>query len=97
MQKLGDFFPRELNKVVSKNTNNSNELLNIDYAYLRLKKLPLETKRNTISAIEHFFNVKNTTIEDKTVAYQKILKKAEMYNICTIEFIEQCKGLFEKK
>lgn len=96
MQKLSDFFPKELNKLVEKNFNKSIELKNIDYAFLKQRKLPLESKRNILSAIEHFFNVKNTSIEDKVLAYQKILKKAEIYNICTIDFIEQCKDLFDK-
>lgn len=88
-----DCFPEELKRQVSENiTENS---IKLEYAFPRLKKLPLNSKRNLISAINHFFNVKGTTLPEKREAYKKILNKAKVFEICTMGFIEQCKNLLE--
>lgn len=94
--RLFEFFPESLKKEVSL-TNRKYQRTDIEFAFSRLRKLPLSTKRNILSAITHFLNVKGATADEKIEAYKKILNKAEIFKICTMGFIEQCKGLFNKE
>lgn len=93
--KLFEIFPDAL-KYKSSGRKKS-DLKEIEYAFPRLKKLPLMSKRNILSAITHFSNVKGPTIEERVEAYKKVLEKAELFKICTMGFIEQCKGLSQDK
>jgi len=60
-----------------------------DYAYPKLKKLPLETRRNILSAISHFDKVRGATDADKVIAFKKIIQKAKKMEICTMGFYKQ--------
>lgn len=104
MSKLYDVFPDELRKLTSdskpnkkkkvSNTNhyrNTKKQSNVTYAFPKVKKLPLETKRNILSAMNHFENVKKVNNEDKKLAYKKIIKAAESFEICTMGFIDKYK------
>lgn len=94
-----DIFPEELKKKVTsdrldeKNYNNINKVedKNINYAFIRLKKLPLMSKRNVLSAMTHFNNIARVTEEEKSEAYLKIIKAAESFQICTIVFSDKYK------
>jgi hypothetical protein len=96
MVRLFEYFPKELKTNVLQ--AKALELLNkrgkkgenkVEFAFPRVKKLPLETKRNVLSAMTHFFNVKNVNSEDMGIAYKKIIKKAELFEICTMVFISK--------
>lgn len=89
MVKLFEYFPKELKTTALKLFNKKREVNSIEFAFPRVKKLPLETKRNVLSAITHFFNVKNVNSGDMEEAYKKILKKAELFEICTMVFISK--------
>lgn len=99
MIKLYDVFPPELKERILQNkiddirsraNKSPKKPENLEYAFPRLKKLPLETKRNVQSAMTHFPNVKGGTEEEKTEAVKKIIKKAEEYQLCTMVFSKQC-------
>lgn len=87
--RLFDLFPQELKEEVVKHRLLKVKQKPKDYAFKRLQKLPLDTKRNVLSALNHFFNVKGPTKEERSEAFKKILKKAEDYQICTMGFIKQ--------
>lgn len=100
MDKLFDFFPKELQEIVVSShlqekkdkkieKIHKKQIDRVDYAFPRLKKLPLVNERNVYSALTHFNSVKNATEAERVEAYQKIVKTAESYKICTIEFIRQ--------
>jgi hypothetical protein len=75
-------------KITQKNVKN--QVVNtIEYAYSGVRKLPLETYRNILSAITHFNNVKNVSEEERKEAFKKILVKAIQFKICTIEFVKK--------
>jgi hypothetical protein len=95
--KLLDLFPEELKKQVSREVSGikKERVKDIDYAFSRARKLPLISQRNILSAMTHFYNVKNVTDAERIDAYKKILERAEIFKICTMGFIEQCKGLFK--
>jgi len=89
--KLFEIFPEDLKKQVSKPTKVVK--VKLDFAFPKIKKLPLMSKRNILSAMQHFFNVKGVTDQERVEAYKKILEKAEVFKICTMGFSEQCKGV----
>lgn len=105
MEKLFDCFPQELKQQVleyriAKNgtgkrrgiqsRTNKHETLKTElYAFERLKKLPLVTERNLLSALNHFFNVKGATPEEMVLAFEKVCSKAKECNVCTMGFIKQ--------
>ena len=89
--KLFEVFPETLKKQVTKGSSSKVEQL--DFAFVRVKKLPLMSRRNILSAMQHFFNVKGVTDQERVLAYKKIVESAEKLKICTMGFIEQCKGL----
>lgn len=60
-----------------------------DFAFESVKKLPLVSKRNVLSALNHFFNVKDVSDLDREVAFKKIVDKAKHYEICTMGFSKQ--------
>lgn len=66
------------------NKINSKSVISIDFAYPRVKKLPLTTERQVKSAINHFYNVAKVTEDERSEAFKKILCKAELFKICTI-------------
>ena len=103
MSKLIDSFPEELRKQVttpvsSRKNRKSNKINKLDqkrqYAFPKIKKLPLETKRNVLSALNHFDNVSKVSEEDKKTAYKKIIKAAESFEICTMGFIDKYKDKY---
>jgi len=89
---LKDFFPEQLNSLLSNKNNGLSESFELkpkEYAFEKIKKLPLTTYKNVRSAMAHFYNVKNVTEEDRKVAFKKIFNKAEYFKICTIEFLSK--------
>lgn len=105
MSTLFDVFPAELKEKIieqriAERKFKSKKQLKPDttlknYAFQRIKKLPLENQRNVLSALTHFFNVKGVTLEDRQEAYKKVILKAEQYEICTMGFIEQFEQYLE--
>jgi hypothetical protein len=102
MAKLFDVFPDALKQQVAehrmsqiKKRKKYNDLRKKKpgrekvYAFRRVKKLPLETKRNVLSAMTHFANVKNVSEAEKVSAFKKIIKSAKRFEICTMGFIEK--------
>jgi len=82
--KLGDLFPEDLKKA------------NVpEFAFIIKKKLPLQSKRQVFSAIKDFFNIKNTSPEETSQAFKKILYKADVYQICTIAFSKRYELLLQ--
>jgi hypothetical protein len=57
-----------------------------EYAFSKIKKLPLDTQRQVLSAMEHLLKVKNVSESEIGEAYKKILKCADSYGICTMGF-----------
>jgi len=100
MPKLFESFPEDLKKLAAaaKKSKNSNKIkkLNISktYAFPKVRKLPLETRRNVLSAINHFDNVTKISEQDKQLAYEKIIKAAESFGICTMGFIDKYKDKY---
>lgn len=86
MVKLFELFPDELKEKVIENRLTTE---GIYYAFPRVKKLPLKTYRNVLSALTHFFNVKGVTKEEKEIAYKKVVQHAESFKICTMVFSKQ--------
>lgn len=76
---------RSKNKTLNSKRKNSGKL----YAFSRIKKLPLESKRNVLSALNHFWNVKNVTDPERAQAFKKIVKYAKQFEICTMGFREK--------
>lgn len=105
MNKLFDYFPQNLKESVveyristTKAINRKNTVtptVTTDFAFPKVKKLPLESKKNILSAITHFFNVKGVSTEDRASAYKKIIQKAGIYEICTIVFVKQYEAYLE--
>lgn len=90
MVKLFDYFPRELKeKIIEDKINKIKTSSNKDFSFTRVKKLPLDSKRQVLSAINHFFNVKGVTDLELDEAYKKIIQKANFFEICTIAFSKQ--------
>ena len=96
MVKLFEYFPKELKTDILQarelsllNKKRYKKEESKDFAFPRVKKLPLETKRNVLSAMTHLFNVKNIKPEEMELAYKKIIKKAELFEICTMVFISK--------
>ena len=93
--KLFEIFPEELKvlmvekKLATIKENKEKANVSIEFAFDRAKKLPLETRRNVLSALNHFFNVKNVTKEEKEIAYKKVIKKAEFFKLCTMAISKQ--------
>lgn len=102
MVKLKDFFPEELKhpikkeKISSNNVKKLQEKDNIEYAFPTVHKLPLQTKRNVLSAFSQFLNVKNVTEVDRAEAFKKIIKKAELFDVCTMVFNKQYESYLQK-
>jgi hypothetical protein len=102
MTLLAEFFPdnfkvssKKTNKKLSKSYKKSSETKQlVTYAYPKVKKLPLETKRNVLSAMTHFDNVKGTTEQDKAAAYKKIIEVARYFEICTMGFKDKFKDIY---
>lgn len=97
---LKDFFPKDLSETCVNNSEKSNKNSRLlgkksnrkvisEYAFLRLKKLPLDTHKNVLSAIIHFYNVKNVSEGERKEAFKKICNKAAQFEICTIEFLKK--------
>jgi len=96
MTKLFEAFPQELKEEVvsfrltkKKKGKNTRKLSKKRYAFEKIKKLPLESERNVISAMNHFANVKGASEEERAQAYEKIIKVAELFKICTMGFREK--------
>lgn len=103
MSTLFDVFPQELKEKVveariaqmrAKKSESKKDADKTDFAFPKVKKLPLETHRNVQSAITHFFNVKGVSKEDRAEAYKKILAKAEYFEICTMGFKKEYEQYF---
>lgn len=80
------------NSLIKKSNNKTvknQQVIRLEFAYTRIRKLPLETYRNVLSAITHFSNVKNVSEEERKEAFKKILVKATQFKICTIEFVKK--------
>jgi hypothetical protein len=88
---LFDLFPLELKEeVVNLRLSKVKQISKPkEFAFPRLKKLPLDSKRNILSALNHFFNVKGPTEQERAEAFKKVLNKAEEYQICTMGFNKQ--------
>jgi hypothetical protein len=97
MIKLFDFFPQALQEEVveyhiSKNKQKNINRLDkstkqpIEFAYKRLRKLPLMSKNNVLSAFNYFDKVAGVSEEEQQEAFSKIIKAAESFELCTIEF-----------
>lgn len=69
-----------------------------EFAFDKHKKLPLDTKQQVLSALVAFWKVKNIDKYEKLEGFQKILKKCEFFNICTMGFNKECenRGLFSQ-
>ena len=95
--KLLEFFPSELKKQLSKRQEfgRKDSIKEEDFAFPKVRKLPLVSHRNILSAMTHFFNVKGVNAEDRKEAYKKIIERSGAFKICTMGFIERCKGLFK--
>ena len=98
MCKLFDVFPQELKEKVvearisemrAKKVEPKKDDVKTDFAFPKVKKLPLETHRNVQSSITHFFNVKGVSVQDRKEAYKKILAKAEYFKICTMGLVKE--------
>jgi len=99
MSKLFDSFPHELKETVfefrAEQLKKGNKFKRLSknkiqqYAYSGVHKLPLDTKRQVLSAINHFDNVKKISEDDKYAAFKKIIKAAETFGICTMGFREK--------
>lgn len=57
-----------------------------NFAFPRLRKLPLDTHRQVLSALNHFPNVAGPTEEERGEAFKKIIEKASSFEICTMGF-----------
>jgi len=68
-----------------------------EYAFTNLKKLPLDGKRQVLSAMEHLLKVKKVSEQEIEEAYKKILKVAESYEICTMGFNSKFEQYLSKK
>jgi len=99
MTKLFDLFPIELQDQVmqskltgfkSNKPNKPNKSKNLSpnqtYAFARLRKLPLESDRQILSALNHFGNVASCSEDEKKEAFYKILSHADKFKICTMGF-----------
>jgi hypothetical protein len=104
MTTLFDIFPQKLkesvvearfNKIKQNSNRTAPNAVLKDFAFPRVKKLPLETKRNVLSAVTHFFNVKGITEVEKSEAFKKIIQKAQTFEICTIVFLKQYEAYLE--
>jgi len=88
--KLFDLFPLELKEqVVDFRIKRHRESNKIEYTFPRVKKLPLETKRQVLSALNHFYNVKGVNKEEIEVGSKKVIQRAKIFEICTIAFLKQ--------
>ena len=103
MLKLRDFFPAELRKEINRleplsppsPSKKFNKLDNqdVDYAFTRLRKLPLGSVRQVNSALFDFDKIKGASEEEISQACNKIIKKATELEISTIAFVEKYKHL----
>lgn len=100
MVKLFDLLPVELKHEVAeyrktlhkgdKKLNKSSKLAKSpskkgkNFAFVKAKKLPLDTERQVKSAINDFGKVKSVSLEEKQEAYKKIINSANRYSICTM-------------
>ena len=91
MNRLFDCFPQELKERVVEHriAQIRSSKKEIDYAFPRARKLPLETQRNVLSAITHLFHVKGVSPAEVEVGYKKIVDKASTMGLCTIELFKQ--------
>lgn len=104
MNRLFDYFPQSIKERVVENmisrSKEAKKLTTVnstptDFAFPKVGKLPLETKKHILSAMNHFFSVKRVSDSDKDIAYKKILQKASTFEICTIVFCKQYKAYLE--
>jgi hypothetical protein len=86
MSKLFDLFPQELKDQVVKHRLEGTGFASKDYAFQRVRKLPLLTPRNVQSAMTHMLNVKGVSCEEISEAFKKIIEKAVEFKICTMGF-----------
>lgn len=63
-----------------------------EYAFNKSKKLPLDTKNQVLSAIKFFWKVKNVDQYEKEEGFHKIVKKCEIFSICTMGFKKDCEN-----
>lgn len=105
MTKMFDIFPQELKERVVESRLEKIKQTRLtslkgkdnlkDFAFPRVRKLPLETKRNVLSAITHFLNVKGVNPDEISEAFKKIIQKAKTFEICTIVFVKQYEAYLE--
>jgi hypothetical protein len=100
--RLFDLFPVALKEEVFQNRKNQNKnkvqrsssqglvpVKSSEYAFERLKKLPLDSLRQVQSALNHFFNVKGVTPGDLDIAFEKVKGKANQLGLCTMGLCRQ--------
>lgn len=96
MTKFFDLFPQELkDQVIDYRLKGKKKPIvkahpgkpgSNSFAFTKIKKLPLETERQVLSALNHFYNVAGVSEDERREAFKKIIDKADYFKICTMGF-----------